>query len=58
MTEDSVQFSVTRIGNDTFRIIAQSETRIIMTWVVERKNVLERLARELEALKVLKGELE
>jgi hypothetical protein len=53
VTEDSCQFSITRIGTDTFRIIEQDEKRIICTWVVERKNVKERIDEALERLKVL-----
>ena len=53
MTEDAYQFSVTRIGTDTFRIIVQNEKRIIITHIVERKNVMDRVLSEIEKLKVL-----
>lgn len=58
VAQDAVQFSVTRIGSDTFRIIAQNETRILSTWVIEKKNLLKRLEVEIEHLKVLTKELE
>ena len=58
MTEDTVQFFVTRIGKDTFRIVAQDEKRIVATWIVERKNVMERIAREIDGLRVLTTELD
>jgi len=57
-TQDSVQFSVTRIGDDVFRVIAQSDKRILATWIVERKHVMERLAYEIEHLKIMSWELE
>lgn len=56
--EDSVQFSCTRIGTDTFRIIAQSEKKILATWIVERKNLERRLLYEVSKLRILTTELD
>jgi hypothetical protein len=43
---DPVQLSVTRIGDNTFRIIVQSETKTVAVAIVEQKNIIAALERE------------
>jgi hypothetical protein len=53
--EDSVQFSVTRIGFDKYRVIVQDEKRILRTYNFIRKaaSPLEHLEGELVKLRII-----
>lgn len=51
--EQPLQFSVTRIGTDVFRLLVQSEKKTLYTANLERKNVAAALAAEIERLKVI-----
>jgi hypothetical protein len=51
---DAAQFSVTRIADDVFRLIVQSEAKIMVTAIIEEKHIIERLRYELSKLKVIK----
>lgn len=48
---DSIQFSVTRTGQNTYRVIVQDEKQIIRTADVNMADVLDKLGYELEQLK-------
>lgn len=51
--ERPLQFSVTRIGTDVFRLVVQSEKKTIYTANLERKNVAAALAAEIDRLEVI-----
>lgn len=53
MDNQPLQFSVTRIGPDTFRLVVQSKTRILYTANIERKHIEKALMAEIEQLAVI-----
>lgn len=48
---DAVQFSVTRIGQNTYRVIVQNELEIIRADQVSVANIMNKLGYELEQLR-------
>lgn len=48
---DSIQFSVTRIDQNTYRVIVQNEKEILRTSEVGVGEIMDKLGYELEQLK-------
>ena len=48
---DSVQFFVTRIDQNTYRVTVQDEDKIIRSTVVDVKDIEDKIGYELEQLK-------
>lgn len=53
MSDAPLQFSVTRIGTDVFRLVVQSKTRILYTANIERKLIEKALMGEVERLETI-----
>jgi hypothetical protein len=53
-TPDSVQFSVTRVEQNSYRVIVQNEHEVIRAQTIDVKDIIDKLGFELEQLATIR----